>query len=298
MKRIFWIIAVLAFAASCSRGGGISGDYVAKVGNVKLTKEDVKAAVDSLPITTKQVFQGPDGTARFVAEMARREALYQEAKKRGLEKNKDVQRRLEEARKNTLAGILIQKDVEDASRFDEKDMKAYYEAHKDEFIRRDEVRASQIVVKTPEEAQKIVNRLKAGEDFAKVAAALSLDKATAKSGGDMGVIGKNSPIAPALMLEIMGTKKGELGRPVTLPDGVHIVKVTGAKGTPAGYEEVKNTIFQRMTGEKRRAAMDKLLEGVRKDYKIDINQTAVAKLPPIMTPNAGNKLPPGHPAMP
>jgi parvulin-like peptidyl-prolyl isomerase len=301
-KHLLLILAVLlecTFAFSCSKGGVTTGDYVAKVGDVKFTKEDVRAALHALPVMGRQVFQGPEGTARFVAELARRESLYQEAKKRGLDQDKEAQRRLEEAQKNALVGYLLQKEVEDVARFDDKDMKKYYDSHPDEFTRREQVRVSQVVVKDQEEAKKVLARLIAGEDFAKVAAAVSLDKATAKSKGDLGFLTRTSKVAPTLVQEAFGTKKGEVGRPVTLPDGVYLVKVTDIKGTVAGFEEVKGFIFQQMAGERRKAAMDKLLESAKKNYPTEINKDAVAKLPPLVPVEKGSpQLPPGHPAMP
>ena len=52
----------------------------------------------------------------------------------------------------------------------------------------DQVRASHIMVATKEEADAVVARLKAGEDFAKVAAEVSLDDGSSADGGDLGLL--------------------------------------------------------------------------------------------------------------
>jgi peptidyl-prolyl cis-trans isomerase C len=304
MKRALMIIGIFIFAVSCSRGGGnvkdSHGDYVAKVGNEKLTKEDVQAAWDALPPVSRQVFEGPGGTARFVDEMVRRETLYLEAKKRGLDKDREARLRLEDARKNALVGYLLNKVVEENSpQLTEKAMRDYYFAHKDDFISRDKIRVSQIVVKSQDVAQKVLDRLKAGEDFARVASEVSIDKATARSGGDMGFIDRNSKMASQLVQEILKTRKGEISRPVTMPDGIHILKVTDIKGAVSGYGQVKDIIAQKMAMERKKAAMDKLLDSVKKSYTVDINRAAVAQLPPLSPPDKGSlQLPPGHPSLP
>ncbi len=302
MKKTLLLIGIFILAVSCSKGGGagvgVTGESVAKVGNVTLTKEEVLVAMEVLPIISKQTFQGPDGTARFVDEMARRESLYLEAKKRGLDQNKEVQMRLEEARKNALVGYLLKKVGEDNSEITEKAMKDYYLSRRDDFTTRDQVKVSQIVVKSPEDARKALDRLKTGVDFTKLAADVSVDKATAKSGGDIGFIDKNTKLAPQLVQEILRLRKGEVSSPVTMPDGIHILKVTEIKGKVAGFGEVKGEVAQVMKAERRKKAIDKLLESVKKDYKIEVNKAAVAKLPPIVPPGQGNiQLPPGHPSM-
>ncbi len=307
MKKALLIVGIFMLVASCSRGGsgggGLKGDvggYVAKVGDVKLTNEDVKAAWDALPVMSKEAFQGPDGKVRFVEEMARREALYLEAKKRGLDQDKDVQMRLEEAKKNALVGVLLKK-VTDANAPDlsEKSMKDYYFAHQSDFVSRDRIRVSQIVVKTKDDAQKVIERLKAGEDFAKVASKVSIDKATAKSGGDMGFIDKNTKVAPQIVQAILGTRKGGLGGPVELSDGIHILKVTDIQGAMSGFGQVKDQIPQRMMAEKRQEAVEKLLGDVKKSYKVEVNEAALNKLPELSAPPKGSmQVPHGHPAIP
>lgn len=298
MKKALLIVGVLIIAAACSKGGGsakgASGDYVAKVGDVKLTQKDVQVAWDALPAMAKQVFQGPGGTARFVDELARRESLYLEAKKKGLDQDKEVQMKLEETRKNALVGLFLKKMVEDDAPITDKASKEYYESHKDEFTTRDKIRVSQIVVKAQDDVKKVSDRLKAGEDFAKIASAVSVDKATAKSGGDLGFIDKDTKLAPQLVQEILKTKKGEVSSPVTMPDGIHILKVTDIKGTLSTYEDIKGAVSQRMIAEKRKVAREKLLDDVKKNYKIDINKDAVAKLPPLSVPDM--PIPPGHPS--
>jgi parvulin-like peptidyl-prolyl isomerase len=98
---------------------------------------------------------------------------------------------------------------------------------------------------------------------------------------------------------ILRTKKGTLGGPVALADGVHILKVTDIKGTLSGFGQVKDLVAQKMAAEKRKEAIDKLLDSVKKSYKIEIDTTAVAQLPALSVPDIGNmQLPHGHPSMP
>lgn len=277
MKKIMWGIIALIFVVSCSKDGGHKGEYVAKVDNITITKEDVRAEIDVLPEMAKEFFSGPDGAARFVEELIKKELLYLEAKKRGIDKDKDFQRKVEEFKKLTLINRILEGEMEKVSKVTEKDVKEYYDKNKDEFMLNNQVRLSHIVVKTDDEAKKAYERLKNGEDFAKVASEMSVDKATAKVGGDLGSF-KKGEMSAELEDIAFRLKRGEISAPVKLKDGVHIFKLTEAKGAVMEFEKVKGFVVQKITAERQKERFDKLIESLKKNYKVDINKEAVSKI--------------------
>ena len=91
----------------------------------------------------------------------------------------------------------------------------------------DRIKCSHILVKKQSEAQAILERLKKGESFASLARELSIDKGSAKRGGDLGVFGRGMMVKPfeeaALKLN-----KGEMTQgPVKTEFGYHIIKRAG-----------------------------------------------------------------------
>ncbi len=298
MRKILLLFVAFIFVASCSKGGGVQGSYVVKIDGSTLTKEDVQTEMSSLPEMAKQFFQGPEGTSRFVDELVKKEMLYLEAKKRGLDKGKDFERRVEEFKKITLINELLQKEIEASSKVSEKDAEDYYNSHKDDFIMHTQVKLSQIVVQNEDDAKKAFERVKNGEDFAKVAAEVSTDKKTAKSGGNMGSF-KKGVLAPEIEQVVFKLRKGEVGTPVKLKDGIHIFKVTDVTGTVVEYDKVKGMIMQRLTGEKQKNAFDKFLDSLKKNYKVEINKDELAKLsaaPKLMPAPGQEPMPQSAPA--
>lgn len=87
-----------------------------------------------------------------------------------------------------------------------------------------EIRASHILVKTEEEANKLYEEIQAGKDFAEVAALVSLCPSGA-NGGDLGFFGKGMMVKPfedaAFALEV-----GELSKPVQTQFGWHLILLT------------------------------------------------------------------------
>jgi peptidyl-prolyl cis-trans isomerase C len=280
MKRFLLVpitlIIALVFIASCAKEGE-KKNVVVKIDSAVLTQEDVQAEMSALPEMAKEFFQGPEGTARFVDELVKKELLYIEAKNRGLDKNKDFQKKVEEFKKITLINQILEKEIESAAKITDKDIKDYYDKHKEDFMVNTQVRLSHIVVKAEDDAKKVYERLKKGEDFAKVASEVSLDKASAKAGGDIGNF-KRGDMKPEMEDVAFRLKKGEISMPIKLKDGVHIIKVTDAKGSILEFDKVKGLIGQRMAAEKQRESFDKFIENLKKKHKIEINKDALAKI--------------------
>jgi parvulin-like peptidyl-prolyl isomerase len=81
-----------------------------------------------------------------------------------------------------------------------------------------------------------------------------------------------------------------MGGPVKTNDGIHILKATDIKGDLNEFEKVKTLISRRIT-------TDKLMESLKKSYKVNIDKGAVAKLLTLPTVG-GSPAPGGQPAGP
>ena len=95
----------------------------------------------------------------------------------------------------------------------------------------EQVWARHILVATQVEADAVVARLKAGEDFAKVAAAVSTDTGTKDKGGDLGWFAKSAMVAP-FADAAFALKVGEISAPVKSDYGFHIIQVIGHEDRP------------------------------------------------------------------
>ncbi len=280
MRRLVFLIAAVAsiLLFSCARQGEQKSGYVAKVGSTTITQEDVSREMKALPEQIQKIFEGPEGTERFVNELVKKEILYQEAKKKGLDKSPDYQKKVEDFKKLTLISQLLEKEIEEKVKVSDKDVKDYYETHKKDFTANNQVKASHILVKTEEEAKGIAEQLKKGADFAKIARAKSIDAGSAKSGGDLGFFSRGQMV-PEFENAAFNLKVGEVSGPVKSQYGYHIIKVTERKeGKVVEFEKIKGLLTQRLTAEKQKEVFDSYINNLINSYKVDINKEALSKM--------------------
>jgi peptidyl-prolyl cis-trans isomerase C len=289
MKRIavsFFLIALLVSCSQKTAEQQAQGPFVAKVGSDVITQADFERELSSLPDYAKQMFEGETGKEKFLDEIVKKDILYQEALKKGIDKDPDFKSRLGEFKKLTLASMLLEKEIMSKDKVSDQDVKDYYNKHKEEFATTSQIRASHILVKTEEEANKVLARLKKGEKFEELAKKESLDTASAANGGDIGYFSRGQ-LVPEFEKAAASLKVGELSAPVKTAYGYHIIKVTDKKAGPVlEFDRVKDIIAQRLSGERQKAAFDSYIEGLRKNYKVEINKDVLAQVAPGVR-NAG-----------
>ncbi len=129
----------------------------------------------------------------------------------------------------------------------------------------------QQLAEAKEKASKAIARVKAGEDFAKVAATESDDDSTKATGGELGWFQRGSMANPEWEPIVFAMEKGDVRGPVTGPQGFHVFMVTEVKRSDLKpFPEMK----EQLSRELRRREMDKQtqtwVEELRKKAYIDI----------------------------
>jgi peptidyl-prolyl cis-trans isomerase SurA len=129
----------------------------------------------------------------------------------------------------------------------------------------------QQIATAKDKAGKAIARVKAGEDFAKVAATESEDDSTKATGGELGWFQRGSMANPEWEPIVFAMEKGDVRGPVTGPQGFHVFQVTEVKRSDLKpFPEMK----EQLQRELRRREMDKQtqtwVEDLRKKAYIDI----------------------------
>lgn len=246
-----------------------TGTVLAEVNGNAITTDDFKAEIDKLPPYLKPMVQSEEGKKELLDSMIVRQIILEQAKKDGVDKDKEVSDRMEDLRKRLIVETYLKKKVEKEAQISDQEMKKFYDENKDKFKAGDQVKASHILVKTEKEATDILAQLKGGAKFEDLAKKFSTDS-TASKGGDLGWFPKGAMV-PEFDKVAFSLKEGEMSGIVKTQFGFHIIKVTGKR--PAGitpFEEVKEQIKSNLLPAKQQEIFTKMKEEMKKSAKISI----------------------------
>lgn len=183
-------------------------------------------------------------------------------------------------RNGLLTQRVIGSEVGSHIKVSKEEVQAYYEAHKAEFVRREQVELRAIEIKTegkkPEEipelkkkAETALQRVKDGDDFGEMAKRFS-DGSTAKQGGFLGMYKRNE-LAKELEDVVFKMKKNELTGVMDTKQGFLILQVM--EHFDEGQQpqaKVENEIMERLYSERMEPALREYLKKLREQSYVVI----------------------------
>ena len=140
--------------------------------------------------------------------------------------------------------LKIVKLLESEVDITDEEMKTHFEENKDSYNEPEQIEASHILVENEESANKVKEKLEAGEDFAELAKEYSTDPSNAENGGKLGYFSKGTMVEEFENIAF-SMKVGEISAPVKTDYGYHIIHVTDKKeAKEANFEDHKEEIKQ------------------------------------------------------
>ncbi len=282
MKKVLFAVSILLLSilifAGCEEKAKTTSPVLVKVGNAVITQDDFIKEVTRIPEWAREQFSGKEGKDKFLEELIKRELVYQDAKKMKLDKDPEYVEKIKEFEKMNLISLILKKEVEEKAKVADAEVKEFFDKNADKFTVGTTVRASHILIDNEEQAQKIRERIRKGENFAKLAQALSKDKGSATKGGDIGYFGSGQMV-PEFERAVMALKVGEVSDPVKTRFGYHIIQLTDVKkGEVASFEQSKEAIKRQLLAEKQRGLIDSYIANLMKQGKIKKDDKAIASM--------------------
>jgi len=177
---------------------------------------------------------------------------------------------------------VIREEVMRKIQFKTEEVKAYYDAHKDEFQREERVFLREIAISTQgkpdaavaaaeKKAKDLVERARKGERFNELAQANS-DSPTAKDGGALDPY-KKGDMAANIEALVWDKERGTVTDPIKIPSGLLILRVDEHyKAGLASFEEVESDIQNRIMGSRQQAALRAYLTKLRELSFLEIKE--------------------------
>jgi len=132
------------------------------------------------------------------------------------------------------------------------------------------VTARHILTDTEDAAAAALERLTAGEDFAAVAADVSLDPGTAGHGGELGEITRGETVA-AFEAAAYAAEVGALAGPVRSPLGFHVIQVTSRRDEPRPLAEVADDLREELELAEAAEAFDGFISRRAAEAEVAVN---------------------------
>jgi peptidyl-prolyl cis-trans isomerase C len=232
---------------------------LAKVDGVPITEDDVNDALEDIGPGLPQKLDGAARQQYALDYLIDMKLVAKKAAADKMDAGPAFARRMAYYHDKLEMEALLT-DVAAKAATDENEHKAYDEAAKSN-PPVPEVHARHILLPTEEEAKKALARVKAGEDFAKVATELSKDPGS--EGGDLGWFTKDKMV-PEFADAAFKMEPGQISDPVKSQFGWHIIKLEEKRmKTFPPFEQVKDQAARYVVQKAQADLITQLHEGVK-----------------------------------
>jgi foldase protein PrsA len=130
----------------------------------------------------------------------------------------------QEVRDDILHQLLLEEIAIHDMEVSEADVDRYIAENPDQFISKEEIRYSLIMVNSMEQGEQVLEQLANGVDFGQLAKDMSIDEGTAELGGDSGWMDQHDPFIVPVVKEVLGNMQvGDISRLILVDEGQWVV---------------------------------------------------------------------------
>jgi peptidyl-prolyl cis-trans isomerase C len=136
MKKFLTAAAALVFLFACAEKKAENKtpeDYLVKMKGAVITEADLNKELKSLPEPYRQLIAMQGGSGMLIEEMLKKELLYMEAMKKGIDKKEAYKKQLEELKKRALVQLLLEDEIENKAAVTDEEARDYYNKNKKDF---------------------------------------------------------------------------------------------------------------------------------------------------------------------
>jgi len=275
-RLIFFSISLPLFFLflSCERFG--EKKELVKINNVSISMGEFRQISERQSLEGKMRLLNEEGLRDFLDNyVITREVLYQEAKKKGFDKNQEIMAKVEDFRRAMVIDALLEDALRGKGEVSDNEIEQYYKENKDRFIEPLEVKIRHIFVTKEAMLTEVLMKLSKGESFEKLAATYNVDPSR-EDGGNIGYIRRgqlSSMFAPLEEAAFSLRKKGEISEVVKTSYGYHIIRLEDRKGSfLRPLNQVKEKIRLFLQTKMRQDAYLQYVKEAKSRAKIVINE--------------------------
>ncbi len=241
LKRLGLVLFGLPMVAvPLLSGCGPKSSAVARVGSQAITLTEFEKAYRpriSLPTRADSIAD----RKKALEDLVQKHLLALGAKKRGLDKSREVKIQLDFIAKELARNELYQEEIVRRTEPTEAGLKDYYNKQSEE------IRCQHILVASQDSAKALLDSLKQGARFDSLARRHSLDRSNAENGGELGYF-TYGMMVDAFWDAARKLKPGQVSGIVKTPYGFHLIRCEERrKRDQEPFEKVRSALMQEFT---------------------------------------------------
>ena len=302
------IFATLPFLYSCGdKAIGADGTVIAEFewdGKHRITLEEMMQEISELPEYKQRQYQDKEGLEEYMILMAESRLILCLAKDHKLNEDQEILKKVKDYLHDLMVDRITAQEVDSKLILSEENYIEYYNAHKEDYVRPEQVRLMCITLMDKKRADEVFAALQAGKDIAVAAQELS-DRgelvgpgANPASPGDTDYISKNSyPPGTEPFMEAAFSAEVDKLHPSVIE-----VEVQGDKyymmfvkkeareefQRPFSEEDVRKNVMRKAEREKREALKKEWLDGLRERAEV---KTFIDRIPEDKVPEEESEKP-------
>jgi len=277
------LLAGPALAAPSTRGGTPESlQVLVRVGKETITRADVNRRLEELPEQVRGNYTTPEGKKQLLDRLVEERVWMQAARNHGVANRPDVQRQMEQARRDLLIRTYLNEVMAANPAVSDSEAHAWYDAHLNDYLMPATVSVRHIQSKTEAESRRMLTLARApGADFGKLAQKYSADTLTRATGGALGTVTHEGFFGslgaqPALAESAFRIADGKVGGPYKTAKGWHVLKVDGKTAqAERPFEQVRQVIQRQLGSQKAQDYYKQKLDEARHDIGVSPDSSAI-----------------------
>jgi parvulin-like peptidyl-prolyl isomerase len=293
-------LLVAGLLLGACNGGNKSGKQNPSATRAAATQEDigeVLAVVNGTPIGSKEFEKSAARTApkagdslsldekkEVLDKLISDRLLYEEALKKGLDKDPKVQK--------VMVNTLLREDVYSQVRnsdFSEEVLKAYYDTHTDDFVVPEKVQIKKILVKVTEDrpeaqAKALAEKARAEviqnpKDTFKDAVTKYSEDSYRRRGGDVGFVAADGKagLEQVVLDKAFSMPTGAVSEVFKSPEGYNVIYVANRRDrVERTFQQMKGSVLRKVKNEKVKDLMDGYVSKLKAKSSVDIRTDKLA----------------------
>lgn len=267
-----------------------SDEIVAKVGDRIITQADIKRIISYYPAAQqKRILGNPVMQREVIERYIQGIVVSRLAVAKGFDKQANIKERLELMANDFLANQYIQQEVIGKVEITESEAKEYYNKYKEEFTSPEMAKVRHILIKSEknrpanerkaarDKAESLLNRIKGGEDFAKLAMEFSEDDGSKSKGGELDFFHRGMMV-PEFEKAAFSLKPGQISDMVETPFGYHIIKMEERKDAwQPSFDEIREKVIAKARDRLKDSKKNEFINKAFKDAGVEIRYDTLKK---------------------